>query len=1205
MNASNDIISEAIALAKTWQDRANALMAPREKKRYKQLARLLANPNDKILLTKLIDQSFRSANPRRVADQIRFLLAKYGIPGFFSPAERLLMQIFKYSALFFPDLAVPNAITKMRKDSRHAIIPGEIDALQAYLRKRKSQGVCVNINHLGEAVLGEEEARTQLQQYRNDLNNPDIEYVSVKISTIFSQILPLAFDHSVDMVSKRLAELYRAAASHHFSKPDGRRVPKFVNLDMESYRDLAITAAAFMRTLDRSEFKHYSAGMALQAYLPDSFGMLAEITSWARRRVAAGGSPVKIRIVKGANMEMEKVEAAIYDWPLAPYDTKLQTDANYKRMIDFGMAPENIRSVRLGIASHNLFELAYAYLTAKKNQVLPYFSFEMLEGMADHVRRAIQETGQEVVLYAPVATRAQFINAIAYLIRRLDENTGHQNFLRHLSDLHAQSRNWQVLADLFADSVSQKSELCQTPHRTQNRLNETVASHEDLDLTSEFKNEPNTDWSLAGNRKWAANIRQKWKKIPADTPVDIPLIIGGEEMFAKHEVRESRDPSQIHAGVIVARFALGNAADVERAVAVAKTDPLGWRRKGFAEHQQIFSKVAMELRKARGDLIGAAAADTGKVFTEADVEVSEAIDFAEYYPWSARAFDDINTIDCQGKGVGVVISPWNFPIAIPCGGIVASLAAGNTVIFKPSSDAVLVAWELCQCFWRAGISKKVLQFLPCAGATTGGRLIGHPDVDFIILTGGTATGLNILAQRPDVYLAAETGGKNATIVTAMADRDQAIGNVIYSAFGNSGQKCSATSLLILEKEVYEDPQFKKHLIDAARSFRTGSAWNFENKMGPLIHPPRGDLKKALTGLETTETWALKPENIDNNPYMWTPGIKWDVEPGSVTHMTEFFGPLLGVMQAADLDQAIALVNRTGYGLTSGLESLDPREQARWKARIKAGNLYINRGTTGAVTLRQPFGGMGKSAIGAGFKAGGPKYVAQFMHFKETTMPMGGPLQNPQPLLILAEQWEQKLACGEFENFESDIRKTTAAIKSYLYQTEQEFSREMDYFHLRGQDNILRYLPAGTVVVRLHEKDSLFETLARIAAAQITGCRLIISAPKSLHNAVTQFLYKAEGLRLVGEHPVLRETNDDLIGKIPEIDRIRFAAPDRVPSEFFKAAAKTGFYIARRPVMMEGRIELLHYYRQQSICHTYHRYGNLGEQALEHSIEQSA
>ena len=366
MPDNEDIIKTAIALAETWQKRANALLQPQEKKRYKKLARLLANPKDKIRLTQLIDQSFRSANPHRVADQIRYLLAEQGIPAFFSPLERLLMRLFKISTRFFPDLTVPKFIKKMRNQSNHAIIPGETGVLQAYLLSRKEQGVRVNLNRLGEAVLGEEEARRQLHQYLLDLKNPNIEYISVKISTIFSQILPLAFDHSVNMISERLSQLYRTAATHRFTKTDGSQIPKFVNLDMESYRDLAITAAAFMRTLDRPEFINYSAGIALQAYLPDSYGMMQDITNWALQRIAAGGSPVKIRIVKGANMEMEKIEAAIFDWPLAPYDNKLATDANYKRMIDFAMRPENIQAVRLGVASHNLFELAYAYLTAKK-----------------------------------------------------------------------------------------------------------------------------------------------------------------------------------------------------------------------------------------------------------------------------------------------------------------------------------------------------------------------------------------------------------------------------------------------------------------------------------------------------------------------------------------------------------------------------------------------------------------------------------------------------------------------------------------------------------------------------------------------------------------------------------------------------------------------------------------------------------------------
>ncbi|MBI5896624.1 MAG: aldehyde dehydrogenase family protein, partial [Desulfobacterales bacterium] len=593
----------------------------------------------------------------------------------------------------------------------------------------------------------------------------------------------------------------------------------------------------------------------------------------------------------------------------------------------------------------------------------------------------------------------------------------------------------------------------------------------------------------------------------------------------------------------------------------------------------------------------AAAADTGKLFTEADVEVSEAVDFAEYYPFSARAFTEIQTLEIKGKGVGAVVAPWNFPVAIPCGGITAALAAGNTVLFKPASEAVLTAWVLCQCFWRAGISKNVLQFLPCAGDPVGSHLVAHAEVDFVILTGGTATGLAMLAQRPNMLLSAETGGKNATIVTAMADRDQAIKNVVYSAFGHGGQKCSATSLLILEKEVYDDENFKRQLVDAAQSLQTGTCWEFANPMGPLIRPPAGDLLRALTRLERLESWALQPRMIDDNPHLWTPGIKYGVQPGSFTHMTELFGPLLGVMRADDLEHAIELVHQTGYGLTSGLESLDAREQARWKAGLRAGNLYINRGTTGAITLRQPFGGQGKSALGPALKAGGPNYVTQFMAVKELGPPRIQAIRKENALLRWALALRRKLLGGQLAPYAQDLTRLIRAIKSYCYRWEQEFGLEKDYFHLRGQDNLHRYRPLGAIGIRLHPRDSLFELLARIAAARITGNTAVVSIPEDLHNASTAFLESKEARDLLGASPVRRQSDEKLVASLDRLQRIRYAAPERVPREVLQSAARTGYYIARAPVLMEGRLELLHYLQNQSVCDNYHRHGNLGERAV--------
>jgi len=379
----SELAKDAIELAEAWQNRANELITHEERGIQEQMRRLVTRPKDKVALTKLIDQSFRAHNKARVADQVDHVLREYGVPDFFSSVEKLLMQMFMGLGRYIPSLSVPKMIKKMRHDSSRAIIPGEPAVLHAHLKKRRDQGVRMNINHLGEALLGEKEALSRLKKYIETLKNPEIEYISVKISTIYSQINPLAFEHTINVLKDRFSILYRTARDHYYVRADGSRVQKFVNLDMEEYRDLAITTQAFIRTLEAEEFKNYTAGIALQAYLPDSFDIQKMLTAWSKKRVAAGASPIIIRIVKGANMEMEMVESALNHWPLAPYDNKLDVDANYKRMVEFGMAPENIEAVRLGVASHNLFELAYAYKLAQKNGVTDFFTFEMLEGMAD------------------------------------------------------------------------------------------------------------------------------------------------------------------------------------------------------------------------------------------------------------------------------------------------------------------------------------------------------------------------------------------------------------------------------------------------------------------------------------------------------------------------------------------------------------------------------------------------------------------------------------------------------------------------------------------------------------------------------------------------------------------------------------------------------------------------------------------------------
>ncbi|MHC4165275.1 MAG: proline dehydrogenase family protein, partial [Planctomycetota bacterium] len=665
-----------------------------------------------------------------------------------------------------------------------------------------------------------------------------------------------------------------------------------------------------------------------------------------------------LRLVKGANMEAERVAASIAGWPLATYADKLDTDANYKRMLHEALQPENLAAVRVGVATHNLFEAAYALVLAAERAALEAMQFEMLEGMANHQRRALSELAENLLLYAPATRREDFVNAIGYLIRRMDENTGPDNFLRHAFKLQVGSPEWEDLERGFRASLTGVDTVSAAPRRTQDRSATLPAAGPGPVCLEDFENEPDTDFALPQNLAWAEGIVARARARCGKAAARIPLVVAGADLLDGREVCECRDPSR--PGVVVGRYRQATSDDVDRALVCAREDATGWRALDPAARGALLAKVAHELRRSRGDLMAAALADGGKLLTESDPEVSEAIDFAMFYAATARALHGIPSVVAKPKGVVVVVSPWNFPIAIPCGGVSAALAAGNTVILKPASHTVLVAYELCRCFWRAGVPREVLQLVPCAGAGVGARLVSSPDVDAVILTGGTDTALRMLEAKPDMHLLAETGGKNATIVTAMSDREQAIAHVLHSAFSHSGQKCSATSLLVLEAEVYDDPWFEETLCDAVRSIRVGSAWDLDTRMGPLIAPPSGDLERGLVELEASERWAVRPERRQDNPHLWSPGVKWGARPGSYTHRTELFGPVLAVMRADNLDHAIEIANQTGYGLTAGLESLDERERGVWQERIRAGNLYVNRVTTGAIVQRQPFGGVGKS-----------------------------------------------------------------------------------------------------------------------------------------------------------------------------------------------------------------------------------------------------
>lgn len=1063
------LAQQAIALAEQLLRAALAQQRPSEESRARQIAGLIADPAAKGLGIAMTDRIFRSADPRRAAKGWRHLLSKFGLPRGFSWLDRAMLRAGAMASSLVPEIVMPAVRWRLRHDSRGVILPAESAPLGKYLHARRDEHTRVNVNPLGEAILGEEEAARRLEAVLALLARPDVDYVSVKISAIFSQINLVAWDATLAAVKTRLRRLYRAALASE----------KFVNLDMEEYRDLALTVAAFREVLDEPEFHSLRAGLALQAYLPDACEAQRELTAWARQRTAAGGAPIKLRLVKGANLAMELVEAEQHGWHPAPYPAKANTDANFRRMLEIACQPANAASVRIGVGSHNLFDVALALVLREAHGVRDAIEIEMLEGMANHQARAVHEAAGGLLVYAPVVHERDFGSALAYLIRRLDENTAPENFLSDLFALTPGSDAWDRQKARFIRSWDERKTVSATSRRT------TLP----IPAASGFANEPDTDWSQARHR---SSLHRAIDSFRLSDPPPAPA--------------------------------------VSAALDVAKAAQPAWEARGDAARTALLQRCGDVLAAHRMETIALLRDDGKKAIGEADVEVTEAIDFARYYATKGAAPSEAHA---RALGVVVVAPPWNFPFAIPCGGVLAALMAGNSVILKPARVTARTAWWLAQQLWEAGIPHDVLQFVACHDAETGRALITDSRTDAVVLTGAYETARMFQDWRPSLRLYAETSGKNSIVVSALADRDLAIRDIVRSAFGHAGQKCSAASLAILEAEVYDDPAFRRQLRDAAASLHSGSTMIAESIVTPLIREPGPALRRALTTLDVGETWLLEPRGDAADPCLWSPGIKLGVKPGSWFHQTECFGPVLGLMRARYLDEAVALQNGVSYGLTAGFQSLDEDEIAAWKERVEAGNLYINRAITGAIVRRQPFGGWKRSAIGPGAKAGGPNYVNLFRRFEAIAQP----------------------------DFES-------AAASYRAAWSGHFSQPHDPSALRCESNVFRYRPCRGVILRMQKPDATSQALARLAA-DLCGVPLEISIATEESDAAF-----ATRLPDLARHAEFLRT---------------FATPG---DEILRAAHTAGLNWIDAPLSIDGRLELTRWLREQSVSETRHRYGNL-------------
>ncbi len=903
---------------------ATASTTRRERRQQRRMAALVQDPDLRALTFVLTDEVLRFADDRRAASRFRSIVADLGAPPALGFVDRALLRTGAVLSSYVPRVVMPLVRARIFRESAGAVVPADDPAFAAHVAKRVGVGFGLNVNVLGEAILSDAEADGRIRQLLDFIDRPDVNYVSLKISAVVANLDVLAFEHSVSAICDRLRVLYRAGQR---SQP-----VTFVSLDMEEFRDLPLTLAALKRVLDEPEFATIDAGVVLQAYIPDAHDACQRLCEWAQARHERAGGSLKIRIVKGANLAMERVDAELHGWPQAPYETKAEVDASFKRLVEHPLDLRWSGAVRVGFASHNLFDVAWALGLPGRQRI----EFEMLEGMAPAQARAVRDEVGHVLLYTPVVRRDDLAASIAYLARRLDENTAPENFLRSVFALTPGSREWDAQRARFESAIDGRRSVSTSSRRRQDRS--IVVEAQPLGT---FENCPDTDWTRDVNRAWI------------DNHLDQP---GTPEIPVTHTI-----------------------AEIDAVVSTARAAAASWASTTFDERRTVLSQVATEMEASRGNTLALMARTACKTISEGDPEVSEAVDFARYYGWCTHAIEERQHSGLSFAPIGVVLvaSPWNFPYAIPASGVLAALAAGNAVLLKPAPEVRQVAHEMASQLWRSGVPRDVLQFVACPDDQVGRHLVTHAGVDLVVLTGALETAQLFRSWKPSIRLIGETSGKNALVITAAADVDAAIKDLVRSAFGHAGQKCSAASLAIIEASLYDDPNFQRRLADAVRSIRLGPADDVATMMGPLIGEPPPKLLRALTHLEPGEHWLVEPRCLDPDRHLWSPGVRGGVTMGSWFHMTECFGPVLGVMRADNLDHAIELQNAVAFGLTGGIHSLDEREIDSWLDRVEVGNAYVNRHITGAIVRRQPFGGWKRSSVGCGPKAGGPAYVEGF------------------------------------------------------------------------------------------------------------------------------------------------------------------------------------------------------------------------------------
>ncbi|WP_066517226.1 proline dehydrogenase family protein [Curtobacterium ammoniigenes] len=1169
-----DCTDDAIELVRRWLTASAGVKADPGAAR---LAGVLHDERGFDFALGFVDRVVRPDDPRVAAANLERL--SQDVPDFLAWYLRGAVALGGGVAAMAPWAVVPTARRILRRMTGHLVVDAPRTKLGATLAKLAGTDTLLDIRPLGERVFGPDAADRRLNDAREMLEREDVHALTIRVSDVVSPMSLWAFDETVARVTERLLPLFRVAAS--------APTPKRITLDVAEYRDLDLTIAVFTALLERPEFLRVDAGIALQAYLPDAQDALEWLTDWARDRRARGGAPITIRLVTGDSLPTERVEASLRNWPLATLATTTETDTAYLALLDAALTAERVDAVRIAVASHNLFHVATAWTLATRRNLTAAVDVEMLLGSATGAADAVRSDVGGLRLVTPVVHPTEADAAIPYLATRLQALADTDAAMGSAVAVASEPDHFDRDRDRFLAAIDGLGD----PLPVTNRVQDRRAPLGEPEFRDRFDLTPDTDPAIAGNRAWARDILRRVPRSP----------LGADTLRAARVVDRVR---------------------LERILTTTAGAGANWGRQDPADRAELLDFIAHELEVRRGDLIEVLCTEVGVTLTEADAEVSRAIDAASLLAVQARHRLDIDGAVLVPPRLTVVVAPAQEPVAVTALGVVAALAAGSGVVVKPASQAGRSVALLTDILWQAGVPHSLLAVVDIDEEALGRTLVAHAVVDRVLFTGSADTARSFRWWRAGLPLSATSGGRNTIVVTPSADFDLAVEDIVASAFGRAGQQRAAVSLVILVGSVATSERFHRTLVDAGRGLHVAWPSGPAAQLGPLIARPHGTTRDALTVLEAGASWLLEPRALDDSERLWSPGIREGAAAAPEAGLLDAVAPVVELASVDSLQAAIALQNSSDSGLAAGLHSLDAAEVAEWVDSVQAGTLFVNRRTTDTSVGRAPLGGWKRSSIGPTTRPGGPLHLATLGRWVPKARPPHKSIRLrgvPDAVATLIDAARPGLTFEEFD-------QVRAGALSDAVAWSEEFGVAHDPAALKAERNVLRYRPMS-VIVRQSENASTGDLVRVLAAASAARAHILLSTARPLPAPLVQLLSSGRSPLDVVDHLVesdedwlqraaagaifldrwsgdLEPDENDIVAALtPSLEtiprtafggpgaRIRLLGGDPIMlEEALGASVDVTVYDA--PVVDAGLLEMLPFVREQVIAMRTHRFGSV-------------